>query len=63
VGGANDVLELEVKDEGAEPAEVAATGEAAAAVHSPVGTGVICSTQEALGLQVPLAWLRCCKSL
>ena len=37
MGGADDVLKLEVRDEGAEPAEAAAVDEAAAAVHTPVG--------------------------
>ncbi len=35
-GGANNVLKLEVRDEGAEPAAAAAVHEAAAAVHTPV---------------------------
>ena len=34
-GGAKDVMKLEVRDEGAELAEVAAVDEAAAAVHTP----------------------------
>ena len=36
-GGADDVMKLEVRDEGAEPAEAAAVDEAAAAVRTPAG--------------------------